>query len=235
MIRLRVAGLASACWLAAGLAQAAVGCDVVGEYGLQGMHETASGLSLAADGSFAWVVIHGLMDQLAQGRWTCDAGRVVLENDWSETGPAFHRYLAATGPVSDVVLETATGIADAHPGHGVIVVVEPMMGGARDLEFAVRLDGGVEQLLEQARARPMHALFVADPARPVEAVGLRDPDTTEPMQWFPVAAGETTLAFALRTGMPPVFREFRLRIDGDELVPEWPEAGEQGRYVRDGQ
>jgi hypothetical protein len=33
--------------------------------------------------------------------------------------------------------------------------------------------------------------------------------------------------------VPPMFDTMSLRIDGDALVPTWPDGDERGRYVRE--
>lgn len=204
--------------------------DLAGEYTLHGMRETASALYLSGDGRFTWSLSHGRMDQVGQGHWTSDGRVVVLENDWSEVGPRFHRYVAGTGILPEQVIAAAREIAARHPGQGVVVVIDPMMGGAPDVEFALRYADGSEQALVAQARRPTHALFALTEENPVVAIGLRDPADDAPMQWVGIGRDEPALAFALRTGLPPVFRTLHLRIDGSDLVPDWPEAGEHGRY-----
>ncbi len=205
--------------------------DLAGEYALRGAPGTASELELLEDGRFSWLRARGGRDQLAQGRWTRDGDAVVLENDWSEEGPRFHRYLAGSGHLSDMALETAREIADSNPGHGAVIVVDPMMGGAPAVEFAIRYADGSERPLAVEEKWLRQALFPLAPDHPAVAIGLRDPAADLPMQWVELGRDETALAFALRTGLPPVFRTLRLRIDGHDLVPEWLDGGaEPGRY-----
>jgi hypothetical protein len=54
---------------------------LAGEYHLDGVMETGSGLSLRDDGSFEWFFTYGALDLGARGKWTREADTVVLHVD----------------------------------------------------------------------------------------------------------------------------------------------------------
>lgn len=60
---------------------AAQGHAVPGHYTLEGVREVGAELALAADGRFSYALAYGAVDQQAQGRWTLQAGKVVLQPD----------------------------------------------------------------------------------------------------------------------------------------------------------
>lgn len=52
--------------------------DFAGHYYLSGIRETGSEMKLNADGSFAWYMAYGAVDQFAEGRWVRDGHFLVL-------------------------------------------------------------------------------------------------------------------------------------------------------------
>lgn len=54
--------------------------DLVGEYYLQGVMETASGLRLKADSSFDFFYSYGATDRSGKGRWQLRNNRIILNS-----------------------------------------------------------------------------------------------------------------------------------------------------------
>jgi hypothetical protein len=73
-------------------AQAGDRRPLVGHYYLSGVMETGSELLLRSDGSFAWFMSYGAMDQEAEGTWRVDGDAVLLDARASGgTEPAFRQ------------------------------------------------------------------------------------------------------------------------------------------------
>lgn len=70
-------------------ASGAVDPALVGHYYLTGLRETGSELLLRADGTFAWMLAYGALDQSAEGRWHRDGDAVVLAAAPPRAGPLF--------------------------------------------------------------------------------------------------------------------------------------------------
>lgn len=49
-----------------------------GHYYLSGVMETGSELLLRPDGTFAWMLVYGALDQFAEGRWDSDGRTITL-------------------------------------------------------------------------------------------------------------------------------------------------------------
>jgi len=52
---------------------------LLGEYHLEGVMETGSGLRLKADGNFDWYFTYGALDLAARGKWTHHGDAVELQ------------------------------------------------------------------------------------------------------------------------------------------------------------
>lgn len=78
-------------------AGASIGADrqAAGRYRLQDGPDVASGLELLPDGRFRYFLIAGALDARAEGRWSSDGRRVMLNTEPRPTPPAF-----AVGPVT---------------------------------------------------------------------------------------------------------------------------------------
>jgi len=63
---------------AAGMARPADGAQLAGEYRLEGVMETGSGLLLRADGSFEWFFSYGALDLAARGHWEHEGDGIAL-------------------------------------------------------------------------------------------------------------------------------------------------------------
>jgi len=63
--------------------------SLAGEYHLDGVMETGSGLLLRDDGSFEWFFTYGALDLGARGKWTREADTVVLHVDEMGFPPQF--------------------------------------------------------------------------------------------------------------------------------------------------
>ena len=53
--------------------------SLAGEYHLDGVMETGSGLLLRQDGTFEWYFTYGALDLAARGRWRYEGADVVLD------------------------------------------------------------------------------------------------------------------------------------------------------------
>lgn len=73
-------------------AEAGARRGLAGHYYLSGVMETGSELLLRPDGSFAWLMSYGVVDQEARGKWRVDGDAVLLEAGSSADGqPAFRQ------------------------------------------------------------------------------------------------------------------------------------------------
>ena len=59
---------------------------VEGHYFLEGVMETGSELLLKPDGTFQYYLVYGALDQFAHGRWSDEAGTIILNADSPATG-----------------------------------------------------------------------------------------------------------------------------------------------------
>lgn len=64
----------------------------VGHYYLKGQMEMGSELLLRADGSFAWMISYGAVDQQAQGRWTLKDQAISLTSAKPSKAPTFRLF-----------------------------------------------------------------------------------------------------------------------------------------------
>ncbi|RYY17184.1 MAG: hypothetical protein EON55_02745 [Alphaproteobacteria bacterium] len=74
-------------------AEAGARRGLAGHYYLSGVMETGSELLLRPDGSFAWFMSYGAVDQEAQGRWRVDGDAVLLDARSSADGRQAFRQL----------------------------------------------------------------------------------------------------------------------------------------------
>lgn len=66
--------------------------ELAGHYYLSGVMETGSELLLRPDGSFAWFMSYGAVDQDAEGKWRVDGDAVLLESQAkADAKPAFRQ------------------------------------------------------------------------------------------------------------------------------------------------
>ncbi|SFU36580.1 hypothetical protein SAMN05216350_101546 [Polaromonas sp. YR568] len=63
--------------------------SVAGDYMLQGVMETGSGLRLSTDGSYRFFLMVGSVDEIDQGRWYIENSNVVLESTAPPQVPTF--------------------------------------------------------------------------------------------------------------------------------------------------
>jgi hypothetical protein len=73
--------------------------EVAGDYALQGVRETASGLKLLPNGRFDFAMSYGAVDREAHGKWTVTNGKVQLVSD--PTPAAGFSFIAAQPNLSD--------------------------------------------------------------------------------------------------------------------------------------
>ena len=113
LLAVLVAGPALAADCPSGMFTAAAGPD------------TASALEINKDGTFRYMLSEGAVDESAQGRWTCDGGKLLLTTTPAPKAPQF-----ALGKVED-------------GGDGFSVhVVWPDGRGIPGVDFVLELDSG---------------------------------------------------------------------------------------------
>lgn len=80
MVRKSVVGMLVVALLAAPVAGEVPRVDPAwaGHYYLSGVMETGSELLLRPDGTFAWMLVYGALDQEAEGRWDSDGRTITL-------------------------------------------------------------------------------------------------------------------------------------------------------------
>lgn len=125
-------------WLACLAVQvAAAQADAVpGHYQLQGVREVGAEMVLASDGRFSFDLAYGGVDQQARGRWTLQAGKVVLQPD---PPPATGFTL---GPLSAEPLEPYRSEGD-RPTLLVVRVSTPALGQAwSGMELSAEFSNG---------------------------------------------------------------------------------------------
>lgn len=132
---------------------------------------------------------------------------------------------------------------DAKPGQGLGVVVGDPKA---DLRFSgIRVDFEFSDGHHEARVtnRGGWALLRPRPGAALRRIVLRGADAADGEGGLPVgeqafdvdpAQGDVVM-IALDSArlVPPMFDTMTLRIDGDALVPTWPDGDERGRYVRE--
>lgn len=132
---------------------------------------------------------------------------------------------------------------DVKPGQGLGVVIGDPKAGLRF--SGIRVDFGFGDGHHEARVtnRGGWALLRPRPGAALRRIVLRgaeaaDGEGSPPVveQAFDIdpAQGDVVM-IALDSArlVPPMFDTMTLRIDGDALVPTWPDGDERGRYVRE--
>jgi hypothetical protein len=62
---------------------------VIGDYQLQGVMETASGLRLGPDGTYEFFLSYGSVDEADKGKWHVEGSSVVLKSTMSDVDPQY--------------------------------------------------------------------------------------------------------------------------------------------------
>jgi hypothetical protein len=62
---------------------------VIGDYQLQGVMETASGLRLGPDGTYEFFLSYGSVDEADKGKWHVEGPSVVLKSTMSDVDPQY--------------------------------------------------------------------------------------------------------------------------------------------------
>jgi hypothetical protein len=84
--------LASLCAGASAKACAPAEASLAGNYGLRGVMEVGSQISLRADGSFEYMLAYGAVDELASGCWTREGNTVVLVPNRKQTNAGYEMF-----------------------------------------------------------------------------------------------------------------------------------------------
>lgn len=139
----------------------------------------------------------------------------------------------------------AQAVADAQPGQGLGVVIGDPAAGLRfpgirvEFEFSdghreVRVTNGDGWALLRPRA-----------GATLRRVTLRDAGDAEggdsapaglfagTIEFDPAKGDVLAIAFDSARYSTPAFERMELRVDGDALIPTWPDGDERGRYVRE--
>ena len=77
--------------------------------------ETGSEMLLRPDGSFAWFMSYGAVDQIAEGKWRVDDARVVLEAEPNARVPPPFRQMRLRIDGGALLPEGAEGRYQRHP------------------------------------------------------------------------------------------------------------------------
>jgi hypothetical protein len=96
----RVAGFAlvSASFVRTSYAQSPSQESIAGDYMLQGVMETASGVRLSTDGSYRFFLMVGSVDEVDQGLWRIENAGVVLESTATPQAPTFNFLRSSKEP-----------------------------------------------------------------------------------------------------------------------------------------
>ncbi len=98
----------------------AVASGHVGKY-MHSEMELASGLWLKADGTFQYFLTVGSLDEKADGRWTAQGNRVVLENDPVPVPPTITTGSGGRDPASKLRLKVTIPSGRGVPGVDLVV------------------------------------------------------------------------------------------------------------------
>lgn len=133
---------------------------------------------------------------------------------------------------ADEMLET---LADADRGLGVMIE-DPEVGlrfSGLQVEFEFS-DGHREQRITN---RGGFALLRPRAGAEWRRVSVRStkggPQVSATFKINPARGDLYTITLDSQRAVPPAFEQMSLRIDGEALLPTWPEGEEQGRYVRE--
>jgi hypothetical protein len=129
------------------------------------------------------------------------------------------------------------------PGQGLGVVVGDPKAGLRFSGIRVAFEFSDGHHEARVTNRGGWALLRPRPGAALRRIVLRGADAADGEGGLPVAeqafdvdpAQGDVVMIALDSArlVPPMFDTMTLRIDGDALVPTWPDGDERGRYVRE--
>jgi len=133
--------------------------------------------------------------------------------------------------------------ADVKPGQGLGVVIGDPKAGLRFSGIRVDFEFGDGHHEARVTNRGGWALLRPRPGVALRRIVLRGAEAADGEGGLPVveqafdidpAQGDVVM-IALDSARlaPPMFDTMTLRIDGDALVPTWPDGDERGRYVRE--
>jgi hypothetical protein len=188
-----------------------------GHYRLRGEHDTASELDLQPDGHFRFYLAAGALDLHAEGRWTSDGRRVVLNTEPRPTPAVF-----TPGPVTRTEDSPIVVLVNGANGRG-IAGIDLKMGFA---------DGRVIESYTQDYGWQYNQEGPPGVPRWVE---LSLAMYNLPPQRFPLdAAAGNKFVFTLVPNDLGVqdFHDTVLRVTGEGLVITGP--GGDGIYAREG-
>ncbi|RQO54737.1 hypothetical protein DBR47_21960 [Paucibacter sp. KBW04] len=184
----------------------------VGHYYLKGQMEMGSELLLRADGSFAWMISYGAMDQQAQGRWTLKDQTITLTSAKPSQAPKFRLF-------EEDELRIRKPAAE---GTWVAIVGKPQVGPAANMEVMFQARSGKTATAVTDRRGDATVAMAADEAW--VRVGLRPKGQQSDWQWLDVPAQRAQAriaAFAIddeRYIIPVGFERMELRPVGPKTL-----------------
>lgn len=184
----------------------------VGHYYLKGQMEMGSELLLRADGSFAWMISYGAVDQQAQGRWTLKDQTISLTSAKPSKAPAFRLF-------EEDELHIRKPAAE---GSWVAIVGKPQVGPAANMEVTFQARSGKTAKAVTDRRGDATVAMAADEVW-VRA-GLRPKGHTGDWHWLDIPAQRAQAriaAFAIddeRYLIPMGFERMELRPVGPKTL-----------------
>jgi len=192
--------------------------DMVGDYMLQGVMETASGLRLSSDGSYRFFLMVGSVDELDQGRWHIENSNVVLESSVTSQAPTFTflRSSKEPGAAAKVSFEGPDAQKVAALAQ-VDFTVNGLTVPARRMRFTSVEANSFDVPINKV------SLFYLGAMRSYPVVEHRPQDPSHNHFVFAAALGNYG---SVR------FDKLRLAIDGDSLRMQPPQIGREFRYAK---
>ena len=143
----------------------------------------------------------------------------------------------------------AKAVADAQPGQGLGVVIGDPVAGLRFSGIRVEFEFSDGHREARVTNRGGWALLRPRAGATLRRVSLRDAGDADSgdnapagklagtisgaIEVDPAKGDVLAIAFDSARHSAPAFERMELRVDGDTLIPTWPDGDERGRYVRE--
>lgn len=136
----------------------------------------------------------------------------------------------------------AQTVTDAQPGQGLGVVIGDPAAGLRFSGIRVEFEFSDGHREARVTNRGGWALLRPRPGATLRRVSLRDAGEGDnvsagrfagTIDVDPAKGDVLAIAFDSARYSAPAFERMELRVDGDALIPTWPDGDERGRYVRE--
>lgn len=142
------------------------------------------------------------------------------------------------------VATDAQAVADAQPGQGLGVVIGDPAAGLRFSGIRVEFEFSDGHREARVTNRGGWALLRPRAGATLRRVSLRDAGDgvsagrfagtiADTIEVDPAKGDVLAIAFDSARHSAPAFERMELRVDGDALIPTWPDGDERGRYVRE--